>query len=67
MAYDGLVNYSVVNELKNKIVNGKIDKIFEPNFDEIVLGIYSNGSKFALDLVVNSRVLQSKFNYKCQA
>ena len=67
MAYDGLVNYSVVNELKNKIVNGKIDKIYEPNFDEIVLGIYSNGSKFALDLVVNSRVLQSKFNHKCQA
>ena len=57
MAYDGLVNYYVVNELKNKIVNGKIDKIYEPNFDEIVLGIYSNGSKFALDLVVNSRIL----------
>ena len=57
MAYDGLVNYSVVNELRNKIINGKIDKIYEPNFDEIVIGIYSNGAKFALDLVVNSRIL----------
>ena len=57
MSYDGLVNYSVVNELKEKIVNGKIDKIYEPNFDEIILGIYSNGAKYALDFVVNSRFL----------
>lgn len=57
MAYDGLVNYSIVNELKNKIINGKIDKIYEPNFDEIILGIYFHGSKFALDLVINSRIL----------
>lgn len=57
MAYDGLVNYSVVSELKNRIINGKIDKIFEPNFEEIVLGIYSNGEKFALDLVINPRIL----------
>ena len=67
MAYDGLVNYTIVSKKKKHIIDGKIDKIYEPNFDEIVLGIYSNGSKFALDLVVNSRVLQSKFNYKCQA
>ena len=57
MSYDGLVNYSVASELKSKIVNGKIDKIFEPNFEEIILGIYSNGEKFALDLVINPRFL----------
>ena len=57
MSYDGLVNYSVAYELKIKIVNGKIDKIFEPNFEEIILGIYSNGEKFALDLVINPRFL----------
>lgn len=55
MAYDGLVNYSIVKELNKTIINGKIDKIFEPNFDEIILGIYSNGTKYALDLVTNSR------------
>ena len=58
MSYDGLVNYSVVSELKNKIINGKIDKIFEPNFEEILLCIYVNGEKLALDLVINSRFLQ---------
>ena len=57
MSYDGLVNYSVAYELKSKIVNGKIDKIFEPNFEEIILGIYSNGKKVALDLVINPRFL----------
>ena len=55
MAYDGLVNYSIVKELNKIIVNGKIDKVFEPNFDEIILGIYSSGTKYALDLVTNSR------------
>lgn len=55
MAYDGLVNYSIVKELNKTIINGKIDKIFEPNFDEIILGIYSNGTKYALNLVTNSR------------
>ena len=54
MAFDGLVNYSVIKELKNKIINGKIDKIFEPNSEEIILGIYSNSTKYALDLVVSS-------------
>lgn len=55
MAYDGLVNFSIVNELKKSIIDGKIDKIFEPNFEEILLGIYSNGVKYALDLVINSK------------
>ena len=55
MAYDGFANYTIVQELKNKLVNGKIDKIYEPNFDEIILGIYANGAKYALDLVTNSQ------------
>ena len=53
MAYDGLVNYTIVSELKEHIINGKIDKIYEPNFDEIILGIYSNGIKYALNLVIS--------------
>ncbi len=55
MAFDGLVNFSIVNEIKNKIINGKIDKIFEPSYDEIVLGIYCNGAKYALELNINSK------------
>ena len=55
MAYDGLTNYLVVSELKNKIIDGKIDKIYEPNFEEIILSIYCNGIKYALNLVINSK------------
>ncbi len=54
MAYDGLVNYSIVKELQSVIINGKVDKIYEPNFEEIVLGLYSNGVKYALNFVINS-------------
>lgn len=54
MAFDGLVNFSVVKELQNCIVDGKIDKIFEPNSNEILLGVYSNGIKYLLDIVVSS-------------
>lgn len=52
MAYDGLTNYIIVQELNKKVINGKIHKIYEPNFDEIILGIYSNGKKYALNLVI---------------
>ena len=54
MAYDGLVNYSIVQEIKDIMLNGKVDKIYEPNFDEIILGVYSNGNKFALNINTNS-------------
>ncbi len=64
MAYDGLVNYSVVKELKNKIINGKIDKIFEPNFEEVILGIYSNGVKYALNLVISSNYYRANLTTK---
>ena len=55
MSYNGLVNYFVIEELKTKIINGKIDKIFEHNFEKIVLGIYSKSSKYLLNIVINSQ------------
>lgn len=54
MAYDGLVNYVVIKELKEKIIGGKIDKIFQPNNQEIILGVYANGVKTALNAVISS-------------
>lgn len=54
MAFDGLVTYAISHELKNNIIGGKIDKIFEPNSNEILLGVYCNGIKYALDVVVSS-------------
>lgn len=54
MAFDGLMNYAISRELETTIIGGKIDKIFEPNNDEIILGIYNNNAKYALDIVTNS-------------
>lgn len=49
MAFDGLVTKSIVNELNQFIVGGKINKIFEPNKNEIILGIYNSGKNYALN------------------
>lgn len=54
MAFDGLVTYTIVKELQNHIIDGKIDKIFEPNTNEILLGIYCNGKKYALNIAISS-------------
>ena len=43
MAFDGIVTKCVVNEL-NKIVGYKIDKVYEPDKNTVILGLYGNGS-----------------------
>ena len=53
MAFDGLVAKSVCNELKC-LIGGKITKIFEPNKNEIVLGIYLNSLNYALNISIDS-------------
>ena len=53
MAFDGLVTKCICNEL-NCLINGKINKIFEPNNNEIILGIYSGGKNYALDICIDS-------------
>jgi len=54
MAFDGIITKQVVLELKNVLVNGKINKVFEPNKNEIILGIYSNGKNYALNISISS-------------
>lgn len=53
MAFDGIVTNSIVKELNNLIVGGKINKIYEPNKNEIVLEIYNN-KKFVLNICIDS-------------
>ena len=43
MAFDGIVLRQVAKELNTCLLNGKITKVYEPNKNEILLGIYSNG------------------------
>lgn len=50
MALDGLVIHSIVDELSNKLVGGKIDKVFQPESDELVLNIRNNPNNYKLVL-----------------
>ena len=37
MAFDGVIIKSVIAELNDCLINGKINKIFEPNKNEILI------------------------------
>lgn len=66
MAFDGLVVHAISDELSSKLVGGKIDKVYQPENDEIVLHIRNNKENFKLVLSAsasNPRVYLSK-NYK---
>ncbi|MEG2246968.1 MAG: NFACT RNA binding domain-containing protein [Peptostreptococcaceae bacterium] len=63
MAFDGLVVHSITDELSTKLVGGKIDKIYQPENDEIVLHIRNNKENFKLVLSAsasNPRIYLSK-------
>ena len=53
MAFDGLITKSIVSELNNNLIGGKINKIYEPNKNEIILDIY-NKQKFMLNICIDS-------------
>lgn len=54
MAFDGIVTKAVVSELNTCLINGKINKIFEPSKNEILLGVYSSGKNYCLNVSIDS-------------
>lgn len=50
MAYDGLFFRSLVSELSQLLTGGKIDKIHQPEKDELTIGIRSGAQNFRLKL-----------------
>lgn len=54
MAFDGVVTKAIVAELNDCLINGKINKIFEPNKNEILLGIYSGRKNYALNISIDA-------------
>lgn len=53
MAFDGITTKKIVCELCTHLIDGKINKIYEPTKNEIILGIYSKGSNYALNLSIS--------------
>ena len=54
MAFDGIVTKSIVKEL-NTLIGSKIDKIHEPDRNTIVMGIYSQGKNYSLNICIDAR------------
>jgi len=54
MAFDGITMHAVIAELNKNIINAKINKIFEPSKNEIILGLYNNGKNYALNINISS-------------
>ncbi len=54
MPFDGSVVSSIVHELNEKLVNGKVDKIYQPEKDELIIYIRSYKETYRLLLSASS-------------
>ena len=54
MPYDGLVTRNICNELSSLLLEGKIDKIIQPNKDETLLFVRNNRITYKLLLSANA-------------
>ena len=54
MAFDGIVTKAIVTEL-SELNGARIDKIFEPNKNTIILGLYLDGKNYALNICIDSQ------------
>ena len=48
MAFDGLVTRAMVTELREKLLLGKINKIYQPVKEELVLNVYTRDGNYML-------------------
>ena len=53
MAFDGIVLNKVVNELQ-ALKNGKVNRIYEPNKNELIFSVYANGKTYALNIDISA-------------
>ena len=54
MAFDGIVTKVIATELQ-EVVGARIDKIYEPNKNDVLIGMYINGVNYALNICTDSR------------
>ncbi len=53
MAFDGFITKSIIAELNKTIIGAKVNKVYEPNKNEVVLNLYNQGSNYSLSLCAN--------------
>ncbi len=55
MAFDGITTCAVVRELRDLLPDGRIDKIYQPDADTVVLGIRNAGRSVRLLMTAQAR------------
>lgn len=55
MAFDGIVLNSVVHELQQNIIGSKVNKVYQPTKNNVILDLYSMGKKFNLNLCIEPK------------
>ncbi|MBR3152797.1 MAG: NFACT family protein [Clostridia bacterium] len=53
MAFDGIVTKAIVSELSNNLIGAKVNKVLEPNKNEIILNLYNNKLNYSLDINIH--------------
>ncbi len=48
MAYDGIITYGITKELQERLLQGKIEKVYQPGSDELVLQIHTKNGNVKL-------------------
>lgn len=61
MSFDGIMINAVISELYEKVLNGRIDKVYQPEKDDIVLQIRCFGNVYRLFLSANPS--NPRFNF----
>lgn len=67
MSYDGIVTRAVVNELREKLLGGRVDKIYQHEKDELTITIYSKGINHKLLVSASSstpRLYLTRLSFK---
>lgn len=54
MSFDGIVTNAVVRELNTTILGGRVDKIYQPEKDELAIAIHNNGVNYRLVMSASS-------------
>ncbi|MGN1298740.1 MAG: NFACT family protein [Candidatus Scatovivens sp.] len=65
MSFDGIVAKSVIAELNHVLIGSKVNKIYQPNKNEIFLNLYNNGENYSLNISCNPdfcRMCLTKFH-----
>lgn len=67
MAYDGIITYAIARELSGLLTLGKIEKVYQPGNEELILQIHTKQGNVRLFMSVNSqsaRVCLTENRYK---